>query len=173
MRRKDAIVQELLVPHPDLDARLDLLVREVAAHYNVDACFLTLRGDQAIHLKAHVCDFEPDEAVGADLFGHSIEREMPTIMYDARSNPSFQKHPLVTGAPNVRFYAGAPLAFSPGLFLGTLSIFANKPRQPFTLTDCAFLMNKAKEAVDALQEAQGASKGAGSEGAMCSASSDG
>lgn len=49
------------------------------------------------------------------------------IVQDAREDNRFHDNPLVTGDPNVIFYAGVPLTNSLGLPLGTLCVIDNKP----------------------------------------------
>ena len=49
------------------------------------------------------------------------------IIEDARNDERFHDNPLVTGYPNVIFYAGVPLTNSAGLPLGTLCVIDNKP----------------------------------------------
>jgi GAF domain-containing protein len=40
----------------------------------------------------------------------------------ASRDPRFQSNPLVTEPPDIRFYAGVPLALAPGVNIGTLCI---------------------------------------------------
>lgn len=48
---------------------------------------------------------------------------------DTREDPRFVQHPLVTGAPHVRFYAGAPLITPDGIAVGTLCVIDFRPRK--------------------------------------------
>ncbi len=48
---------------------------------------------------------------------------------DARLDPRFAANPLVTGEPNLRFYAGAPLVAANGVALGALCVADRVPRE--------------------------------------------
>lgn len=60
--------------------------------------------------------------------GHAILGDKPLIINDTLEDPRFLDNPLVTGQPNVRFYAGHPITLSGGMCIGTLCIIDTQPR---------------------------------------------
>ncbi|MCT7653757.1 PAS domain S-box protein [Oceanimonas sp. NS1] len=52
----------------------------------------------------------------------------PLVVSDASQDARFADHPLVTGKPGLRFYAGMPLYLESDLVLGVLAILDTRPR---------------------------------------------
>ncbi len=59
---------------------------------------------------------------------HAMFFTEPMEVPDARLDPRFSGNPLVTGAPHIRFYVGAPLVSLEGAPLGSLCIIDTEPR---------------------------------------------
>ncbi|PXA93353.1 hypothetical protein DMC18_09045 [Caulobacter sp. D5] len=61
---------------------------------------------------------------------HALRQEPHSVMVveDATRDPRFAANPLVTGAPDIRFYAGAVLSDRDGANLGTLCVIDTDPR---------------------------------------------
>ncbi|MEM9666298.1 MAG: ATP-binding protein [Bacteroidota bacterium] len=80
---------------------------------------------------------------------HAILDDGVMVVEDAHEDPRFADNPVVTGAPHVRFYAGAPLEVRPGVRFGTLCIIDRVPRR-FNDADREMLKDLAAVVVDAL-----------------------
>ena len=81
---------------------------------------------------------------------HAIDRDVPLIVENALEDSFFRSHPVVTGAPFVRFYAGVPLRTPDGFNVGTLCAVDYAPRA-ITPLHIAVLQDLARLVVDELE----------------------
>ncbi len=82
--------------------------------------------------------------------GHVILGTDLVEVNDASSDDRFCDNPLVTGAPHIRFYAGAPLVMATGEVLGTICVIDRNPRN-LNETQKAALRTLARNVVMQLQ----------------------
>ncbi len=60
--------------------------------------------------------------------GHAIMQPEVMVIPDALADPRFSDNPLVTGDPQIRFYAGCPIAAPAGQNIGTICLIDQEPR---------------------------------------------
>jgi GAF domain-containing protein len=127
--RLAALYALLLLDTPP-EERFDKIVEFAAEEFDVPIALISLLDTDRQWFKAAVGLGSTCET-GRDISfcGHAIMRAEIMVVEDALLDQRFFDNPLVTGAPNIRFYAGAPLILSNGLALGTLCIIDTRPRQ--------------------------------------------
>ncbi len=109
------------------EERFDRLTRMVKRVFDVDIALVSLVDENRQWFKSRV-GLEASET-GRDISfcGHAILGNEVFVIEDTQNDERFHDNPLVTGPPNIRFYAGAPLRYMNGSKLGTLCIIDRKP----------------------------------------------
>ncbi|RAZ84173.1 sensor domain-containing diguanylate cyclase [Mesorhizobium hawassense] len=87
---------------------------------------------------------------------YTMQDLMPLVVPDARDDARFARNPMVTAAPQVRFYAGVPLRTTDGHNIGTICAIGFEPRA-FSQRESAILSDLAALAMDELELRQLAS----------------
>ncbi len=70
----------------------------------------------------------PESYGEVDFWAHAIVQSEVLVVRNTVLDVRFANNPIVTGAPNVRFYAGAPLIAPDGHAIGALCVFDSVPR---------------------------------------------
>lgn len=110
------------------DPHLDRLVRLASAVLNMPIALVSLVDqDRQWFLARHGLDVAETPRRVA-FCAHTIAGDTILVVPDASQDPRFMGNPLVQQAPQIRFYAGAPLKTPKGHNLGTLCVIDKRPR---------------------------------------------
>ena len=109
---------------------LMMLLQEAAEEFRVPVAGVTLVGaERQIALASCGAPAEELETERAHSFcDHAIRTPDTLIVNDATADPRFAANPFVTGGPQVRFYAGAPLWIGDAQAFGALCVIGFEPR---------------------------------------------
>jgi GAF domain-containing protein len=135
--RLAALYAALLLDTPP-EERFDKIVAFAATEFNVPIALITLVDSDRQWFKARIGLDACSTARDISFCGHAILQPAILVIEDALTDARFHDNPLVTGAPHIRFYAGAPIVDAGGHALGTLCVIDTAPRQ-FDTTDLAIL----------------------------------
>ena len=107
----------------------DNLTKLAAEICQAPISLITLLDDKRQWFKSHHGIDVSETPIEHSFCAHAIigDEEIFT-MDDARDDARFLDNPLVTGNPNIVFYAGIPLKNATGIPLGTLCVMDRKPR---------------------------------------------
>jgi PAS domain S-box-containing protein len=112
------------------DAAIDRLARLAGNLFDAPIALVSLVDAQRVWFKAKlgvdICETPRDPLFCAHAM--NLDPEAVMVVEDAATDPRFADHPLVTGPPHLRFYAGAALTTKDGHTLGTLCVIDDKPR---------------------------------------------
>lgn len=111
------------------DDRFDRLVRIAKRLFNVPISLVTLVDFNRQWFKSSQGLDVPETPRDISFCGHAILGDDVFVVPDATADMRFFDNPLVTSAPDIRFYAGCPLRVSRTAKVGTLCIIDNKPRE--------------------------------------------
>jgi PAS domain S-box-containing protein len=110
------------------EARFDRITRLARQAFSVPIALVTLIDQDRQWFKSSQGLATRETPRDISFCGHAILSSTPLIVEDALKDANFADNPLVTGAPEIRFYAGAPLHTDSGHRIGTLCLIDTQPR---------------------------------------------
>lgn len=123
-----AALYELLILDTPPEQRFDKIAAFAAEEFEVPIATITFVDAERQWFKAKVGTEVCGTGRDISFCSHAILEPEIMVVADALDDPRFADNPLVTGAPFIRFYAGAPLTMASGLCLGTLCLIDRRPR---------------------------------------------
>lgn len=110
------------------EERFDRITRVAKRMFNVAISLISLVDESRQWFKSRQGIEASETPRDVSFCGHAINHDGLFIITDALIDERFFDNPLVTDAPNIRFYAGCPLKLRQGINIGTLCIIDSKPR---------------------------------------------
>ena len=161
-----AALRDLEILDTPAEERFDRITRIAKHLFGVPIALISLVDKNRQWFKSRQGLDAPETPRNISFCGHAIvDREIFCIP-DASQDKRFSDNPLVTAAPDIRFYAGAPLEVSGGHRIGTLCIIDQQPHD-FTASDLQALRDladwvqdeintvKLNEAIDIIRHHEG------------------
>lgn len=142
--RRLAALRSLNVLDTPAEARFDRITRAAQQHFQVSIALVSLVDEERQWFKSRQGLEAIETPRDISFCGHAILSDDIFYIPNALKDPRFADNPLVTGPPNIRFYAGAPLHAPDGKRVGTLCIIDDKPRE-FSAEELAVLRDLADE----------------------------
>ncbi|MGG7604748.1 ATP-binding protein [Massilia sp. BKSP1R2A-1] len=155
--RRLRVLLDLNILDTAAEERFDRITRMAARLFGVPMAFVSLVDADRLWFKSQV-GFPFSETPSDKSFClHAVQQDGMLVVCDARADERFAASPHVTGFPQVRFYAGMPIAVN-GACIGTFCLVDTVARE-FAEEDRAMLRDLAavvanEVAATALQEAQ-------------------
>lgn len=139
-------LRELCVLDTESEERFDALTRVAQALFQVPIALVSLVDADRQWFKSRQGLDVSETPRRISFCGHTILTPDVMLIADTLDDTRFADNPLVTAAPDIRFYAGAPLVMPNGHRIGTLCLIDRRPRA-MTPDDVARLKDLASSVV--------------------------
>lgn len=132
------------------EAKFDRLVRLAATLCDAPVALISFVDEDRQWFKSEVGLGARQTPLSTSVCAYAIAQDDPLIVPDLLTDARFSTNPLVTSAPHLRFYAGAPLKTPDGHRLGTLCVLDHRPRN-LEPHQCQVLQTLADQVVTELE----------------------
>ena len=111
------------------EENFDRLTRLAARLFEVPTALISLVDEERQWFKSRVGLEVCQTGRDASFCSYAVESGEVFVVPDAHEDARFAANPMVLGAPNIRFYAGAPLVAPEGAVLGAICLIDAQPRE--------------------------------------------
>ncbi|KQT37588.1 bifunctional diguanylate cyclase/phosphodiesterase [Methylophilus sp. Leaf414] len=146
-----AALSEHGLDNESLVPSLDPVVHIASRMFGMPVAAVNIIGSDQVFFAASLGIGEADMSRDVSFCAHAINQTQVMVVPDATLDDRFYDNPLVTGATNLRFYAGVPLLSPNGLALGALCVVDNQPHFNFSEEDQRRLKELAQMVSDRLE----------------------
>lgn len=133
------------------EPEFDRIVREAAATFGAPIALISLLDEDRQWFKARVGLAASQTPLTIAFCTHAVRGADVFQVENATEDTRFRDNPLVTGDPNIRFYAGAPLRTSDGARIGTLCVIDKRPRERLSERQSQVLAEMADRVMQILE----------------------
>ena len=130
----------------------DAIVRDAATLMDAPISMISLVDDRRQFFKAKLGVAHDEDPIDQSICAHAIRGDDVFVVQDAREDDRFRDLAGVTGATNIRFYAGAPLTMRNGVRVGTLCVIDVEPRTALDAAERRLLQGMARRTVAAFEQ---------------------
>jgi GAF domain-containing protein len=146
-------VESLALMYTPAEERFDRITRLATRLLETPIALVTLVSEEKQWFKSSVGLDVAETSRDVSFCGHAIASDSTLVIEDAQADERFADNPLVTGDPNIRFYAGHPIHASDGSRVGTVCVIDRRTRT-FTEQDRAALRDLAAICENEIARAQ-------------------
>lgn len=123
-------IEDLGLNLPTIEESYDAIVGLLADALEVPICLFSVVHEDRQFFKANVGLPATETPRDISFCGHAIVQDDDVLVVEnAMDDPRFSDNPLVTGAPDIRFYAGAVIMAPNNLPVGTVCAIDTKARK--------------------------------------------
>jgi GAF domain-containing protein len=133
------------------ELQFDSIVRAASRSFRVPIAAMSLIDAGRLWFKAKTGIDIDQTARSISFCSHAIEQNGILEITDPVQDPRFRDNPLVTGEPNIRYYAGAPIVMRSGAALGAICIIDTQFRFHLDTTEREHLLALARRAAEAIE----------------------
>ncbi|MFJ4144031.1 putative bifunctional diguanylate cyclase/phosphodiesterase [Pseudomonas sp. NPDC089734] len=130
---------ELCVLENTVDDVFEEIVAMAAEFFQVPIALISIVDENRQWFRARIGLQSQETPRDVSFCAYTILTDAPLEIPDATLDERFRDNPLVTGAPGIRYYAGAPLLTEDGLALGSLCVIDTRPRPPMSEREASML----------------------------------